>query len=144
MTSAKGFRWNDWLNKTAFDTPNFGNICYGTSQTRGWHSCLIFGNSNLGDWLFLLRISLVPLPAQVSAVTMLLFRPWSFRSKPFLKPYTRTLIILQFDTIINQSYQQLSSGVRRPGREADHSPPASAEVKKTWIYTSTPPYAFMA
>jgi hypothetical protein len=25
-----------------------------------------------------------------------------------------------------------------------HSPPASAEVKKTWIYTSSPPYAFMA
>jgi hypothetical protein len=38
----------------------------------------------------------------------------------------------------------LSRGVKRPGREADHSPPASAEVKKTWIYTSTPPYAFMA
>jgi hypothetical protein len=35
-------------------------------------------------------------------------------------------------------------GVKRSGREADHSPPASAEVKKMWIYTSTPPYAFMA
>jgi hypothetical protein len=30
-----------------------------------------------------------------------------------------------------------------PGCEAD-LPPASAEVKKMWIYTSTPPYAFMA
>jgi hypothetical protein len=29
------------------------------------------------------------------------------------------------------------------GGEADHSPPTSAEVKKTWFYTSTPPYAFM-
>jgi hypothetical protein len=41
----------------------------------------------------------------------------------------------------------LSNGyrwVKRPGREADHSPPAIAEVKKTWVYTSTPPYAFMA
>jgi hypothetical protein len=38
----------------------------------------------------------------------------------------------------------LSPGVKRQGREADHSPPASAEVKKIWIYTSTPPYAFMA
>jgi hypothetical protein len=28
--------------------------------------------------------------------------------------------------------------------EADHSPPTSAEVKKIWLYTSTPPYAFMA
>jgi hypothetical protein len=37
-----------------------------------------------------------------------------------------------------------SSGVKRPGREADHSAPTSANVKKTCIYTSTPPYAFMA
>jgi hypothetical protein len=34
-------------------------------------------------------------------------------------------------------------GVKRSGREADHSPPTSAKVKKIWIYTSTPPYAFM-
>jgi hypothetical protein len=38
----------------------------------------------------------------------------------------------------------LSLGVKRQGSEADHSLPASAEVKKMWIYTSTPPYAFMA
>jgi hypothetical protein len=38
----------------------------------------------------------------------------------------------------------LSRGVKRPGREDDHSRPASAEVKKIWIYTFTPPYAFMA
>jgi hypothetical protein len=38
----------------------------------------------------------------------------------------------------------LSRGIKRQGHEADHSPPASAEVKKMWIYTSTPPYAFMA
>jgi hypothetical protein len=38
----------------------------------------------------------------------------------------------------------LSPGVKRQEREADHSRPASAEVKKIWIYTSTPQYAFMA
>jgi hypothetical protein len=37
-----------------------------------------------------------------------------------------------------------SPGLKRQGREADHSPPTSAEVKKMWIYTSTPPYVFMA
>jgi hypothetical protein len=37
----------------------------------------------------------------------------------------------------------LSLGVKRPGSEADHSPPASAEVKKMWTYTSIPPYDFM-
>jgi hypothetical protein len=32
----------------------------------------------------------------------------------------------------------LTSGVKRPGREADHSPPSSAKVKNAWSYTSTP------
>jgi hypothetical protein len=30
-------------------------------------------------------------------------------------------------------------GVKRPGREADHSPLPSAEVKNAWSYTSIPP-----
>jgi hypothetical protein len=38
----------------------------------------------------------------------------------------------------------LSLGVKRPEREADHSPPSSAEVNNAWSYTSTPPYVFMA
>jgi hypothetical protein len=33
----------------------------------------------------------------------------------------------------------LSPGIKRPGREADHSPPSSAEVKNAWSYISTPP-----
>jgi hypothetical protein len=37
-----------------------------------------------------------------------------------------------------------SPGVKQPGREADHSPATSAEIKKTRIYTSTSPYVFMA
>jgi hypothetical protein len=35
-------------------------------------------------------------------------------------------------------------GVKRPRREADHSPPTSAKIKKMWICASTPPYTFMA
>jgi hypothetical protein len=38
----------------------------------------------------------------------------------------------------------LSLGVKRPGREADHSPPSSFEVNDAWSYTSTPQYVFMA
>jgi hypothetical protein len=34
--------------------------------------------------------------------------------------------------------------VKSQGREADHSPRTNAKVKKTWIYTSTPPHIFMA
>jgi hypothetical protein len=33
----------------------------------------------------------------------------------------------------------LSPWVKRDGHEADHSPPTSPEIKKMWIYTSTPP-----
>jgi hypothetical protein len=38
----------------------------------------------------------------------------------------------------------LSLGVKRLGREVDHSLPSSAEVKNVWSYTSTPQYVFMA
>jgi hypothetical protein len=32
-----------------------------------------------------------------------------------------------------------SREVKRSGRDADHLPPNSAEVKNAWIYSSTPP-----
>ena len=34
------------------------------------------------------------------------------------------------------------SGLRRPGRDIDYSPPSSAEVKSSWSYTSTSPVYF--
>jgi hypothetical protein len=37
-----------------------------------------------------------------------------------------------------------SPGVKRPRREADHSPPTTAEVRNIWMYTSTPPHVFTA
>jgi hypothetical protein len=37
----------------------------------------------------------------------------------------------------------ISLGIMLPGREADQSP-TRFEVKKTWIYTSTPPFVFVA
>jgi hypothetical protein len=52
------------------------------------------------------------------------------------------LHVVQTDSGVNQPpIQKLKGvhfpGVKRQGREADHSPPASAEVKKMWIYTSS-------
>jgi hypothetical protein len=38
----------------------------------------------------------------------------------------------------------LSLGVKWPVREAEHSPPSSAQVKNSWSYASTPQYVFMA
>jgi hypothetical protein len=32
--------------------------------------------------------------------------------------------------------EALSPELNRQGREADHSPPTSAEIKKTWVYNS--------
>jgi hypothetical protein len=37
----------------------------------------------------------------------------------------------------------LFPGLIRPGFEADHSPPMSRKIKKSWITTSTPPYVLM-
>jgi len=39
--------------------------------------------------------------------------------------------------------EALSLGVKRVRREADYSPPSSAELKNAWSYTSTRRYAFM-
>jgi hypothetical protein len=33
-----------------------------------------------------------------------------------------------------------SLGVKQPGREPDHTPPTSAEVKNVWSYISAPPW----
>jgi hypothetical protein len=47
-------------------------------------------------------------------------------------------------SLLSNGYQgPFSPRVKRQGREADHSPPSSAEVKNAWSYTSTQ-YAFMA
>jgi hypothetical protein len=38
--------------------------------------------------------------------------------------------------------EALIPGVKRSGREADHLPPPSAEVKSPWSYTPTPAVRF--
>jgi hypothetical protein len=38
----------------------------------------------------------------------------------------------------NEYWGALSLGVKRPRREADHSPPSSSEVKKACTYTCIP------
>jgi hypothetical protein len=41
-------------------------------------------------------------------------------------------------------FVQWVPGLKLAGREANHSHSTSAEVKKTRIYITTPPYVFMA
>jgi hypothetical protein len=38
--------------------------------------------------------------------------------------------------VLSVRFNQWVPEVKRPGREADHSPPCSAEVKNAWSYTS--------
>jgi hypothetical protein len=54
------------------------------------------------------------------------------------------IIIIIIIIIISKVPGTLSVGIKRPGCEADHSPPSGAEVKNAWIYTSTPQYVFMS
>jgi hypothetical protein len=62
--------------------------------------------------------------------------------------WTRQFITVLHGQRVNSPIQWVGGhfpGVKRPGREADHSPQVSAEVKKMWIYTSsshTPPCRF--
>jgi hypothetical protein len=56
--------------------------------------------------------------------------------------YQRTLKYNE-NTLKNYTLWALSPGVKRLGHDANHSPPTSIDVKKTWIYKSTPPYVFM-
>jgi hypothetical protein len=55
----------------------------------------------------------------------------------------RACVFLTTQTRIQCVPGLLSTGIKRPGREANHSPPSSAEVKNAWGHTSTSPYAFM-
>jgi hypothetical protein len=66
------------------------------------------------------------------------------RSRIFSSPFS-SRSVLGFTQLPSQWVPvALPSGVKRQGREADHSPPTSAEVKRTWIYIFTTPYVFMA
>jgi hypothetical protein len=56
-------------------------------------------------------------------------------SRSFTSPY-RPDRLQGTLSLLSNGYRGSLPGIKRPEREADHSPPASAEVKETWIYTS--------
>jgi hypothetical protein len=61
------------------------------------------------------------------------------RVKNFLLPTSSRPALRPAQPPIQWVPVTLSPGIKRPGREADYSPPTNAKVKKTSIYTSTPP-----
>jgi hypothetical protein len=66
------------------------------------------------------------------------------RVKNFLLSMSSRLAVWSTQPPIQWVPGLFPQGGKRPGREADHSLPASAEVKKIWMYTSTPLYTFIA
>jgi hypothetical protein len=58
------------------------------------------------------------------------------------------IVVVVVVVVITVSYPMSTRGfflrAKRSGREADHSPPSSAEVNNAWSYTSTDPDALMA
>jgi hypothetical protein len=44
-------------------------------------------------------------------------------------------------SLLYNEYRVFPGGKVRPGRDADNSPPSSAEVLEEWSYTSTPLWA---
>jgi hypothetical protein len=66
------------------------------------------------------------------------------RVKDFLFSTAFRLALGPPNLLPNAYWGLFPRGGKRPGREADHSTPASVEVKEMWIYTATPPYVFMA
>jgi hypothetical protein len=82
-------------------------------------------------------------------VDLLVYGSANFKIALFFFCLLIRLQIVQTDSEVHPTFFPMGTGalspwVKRTGREVDHSPPTSAEVKKMWIYTSTPPYAFMA
>jgi hypothetical protein len=67
---------------------------------------------------------------------------WGFESQQELGIFLFTIVskpaLGPTQLLIQWLPRALSLGVKRPGREAQHSPPSSGKVKNVWRYTSTP------
>jgi hypothetical protein len=90
-------------------------------------------------------------PQPVKGITFFLL----FRHPLYFHKYFLSITFKFFEDIFFTSQRRdlpfipwvpgaIQVSVNRRGREADHSPPSSAEVKNQWIYTSTAPCVFIA
>jgi hypothetical protein len=72
-------------------------------------------------------------------VAPVLFLTLQIRSPPPPTPFKKVKARLILVSSVQRVPGALSRGVKRLGREADHSPPSSVVVKNFWSNTSTPP-----
>jgi hypothetical protein len=94
------------------------SVCRGTSDENRW--AMVYGLDDQG-----VRVR-VPVGSRIFSSLRRSDRLWSPPN------------------LLCNRYRGLFPAVKRPECEVDHSPSSYAEVKKTWIYTSTPPYVFMS
>jgi hypothetical protein len=99
-------------------------------------------------WPFIQRILPVPRPF-VTFRNKLFF--WTGVLSPTSNPQVGgpphigcPRLLIQFILSYSPYLGAFPPGIKGPEREADHSPSTSAEVKKIWLYMSTPPYPVMA
>jgi hypothetical protein len=65
-------------------------------------------------------------------------------SQMVISPY-RSYRLSGPPNLISNGYKGLfASGVKLPGREADHSSPTNTEINKLWVSTSILPYVFIS
>jgi hypothetical protein len=69
--------------------------------------------------------------------------PRALPSKSFPTNYSVTVRHCIVCLLTASAPEGLSREIKRPEREADHSPQHNAEVKNTWIYTYIIPYVFI-
>jgi hypothetical protein len=102
---------------------------------------------NCNAWQILVHLSTL-----YNAITFIFhhsmwFSEWQIRTVILKQSYGRTVVSRMVRGPTQSPIQwvpgALSLEVKRPGREADHSPLSSAEVKNAWSYNSTPWYVIM-
>jgi len=73
--------------------------------------------------------------SQLPVYTASYHKNWYLFS-PVRKTHIRTSVCVLFTRV--QQLRLVSTGVKRSGRDINHSPPSGAEVKTGWTYTSIP------
>jgi hypothetical protein len=165
-------RWKsgaDWLVILVFDTEDWGNTFtrnfreFSPYSTASWtgdgirHSpCCEISNS-MKNFLpphrklnVVLPISIWSQDSSIGIATGYRLDDWGFgvrvpvESRIFSSSHRPDRLWGPSNFLSKRVPGSLSPGVKLLRREADHSPPPSAEVKKVLIYTSTALYTFMA
>jgi hypothetical protein len=119
------------------------STCVYTEQLSKWNTLIFFSRDDLRKIIGFMLVICYP---GLSPAT-----DWATEGSDFESRKVEEFSILQIVQTGSGAHPASSPmgteghfpGVKRPGREAGHSSPASAEATKMWSYISTPPYVFM-